>query len=123
MPRGGNGIKSLVPPAPHRLSQLLTSYSPNNIPFIITQPTYTRKMQISTIILTAFVGSGLAVAGAKPEEGLGLEERQTCAIPNVGCYDNNDCCGGLSCDFSQSCCNDAYIDDGFYKRVNCGCCR
>lgn len=75
-------------------------------------------MQISIIILAGLAGLSAAVPG--------LQVRQTCAIPNVGCYGNNDCCGGLSCDFSESCCVNSGGDDfdgDFGKRQNCGCCR
>ncbi|KAM0270885.1 hypothetical protein ACHAQH_009269 [Verticillium albo-atrum] len=79
-------------------------------------------MQISIIILTTLAGFGLAIPGLKSREIAELQGRQTCAIPNLGCYSNRDCCGGLSCDFSESCCND-FGDDDFGKRQNCGCCR
>ncbi|KAH8129478.1 hypothetical protein LI328DRAFT_159879 [Trichoderma asperelloides] len=79
-------------------------------------------MQISIIILTTLMGSCLATAEIKFRERANLEERQTCAIPNIGCYSNRDCCGGLQCDFSESCCNDS-SDGGFDKRQHCGCCR
>lgn len=77
-------------------------------------------MQISILILTTLMGSGLAIAGIRPRGGANLEERQTCAIPNLGCYSNRDCCGGLKCDFSESCCSD---DEDLDKRQSCGCCR
>lgn len=88
-------------------------------------------MQFSTALLAALVGFGLATTDVKPSDESTLERRQTCAIPNLGCYGNNDCCGGLTCDFSESCClnNDGDpnpFDGGpyrFAKREKCGCCR
>ncbi|KAI5461918.1 hypothetical protein BGZ63DRAFT_382615 [Mariannaea sp. PMI_226] len=79
-------------------------------------------MQILIILLTTLMGSGLAIAEMKPRGWANLEKRLTCALPNVGCYSQRDCCGGLKCDFSESCCND-HGDDDFNKRQNCGCCR
>lgn len=85
------------------------------------------KMQLSAIILTAFVGLSLATADINSGDETQLDRRQTCAIPNVGCYSQRDCCGGLKCDFSESCCNDSGDDNnGSFrknKRQNCGCCR
>ncbi|OAA73218.1 hypothetical protein ISF_00119 [Cordyceps fumosorosea ARSEF 2679] len=82
-------------------------------------------MKITTLLLTTLAGSGLAIAAATAPEGAGLEQRQTCAIPNVGCYSQRDCCGGLKCNFSESCCIDGGDGDGLAareKRQNCGCC-
>ena len=67
----------------------------------------------------------------KPGDETTMERRQTCAIPNLGSYGYNDCCGGLSCDFSESCCfnNDGdpspYVPEPYRlaKREKCGCCR
>jgi hypothetical protein len=78
-------------------------------------------MQISVVILTTLMGSGLAIAGVGPRRGANLEERQTCAIPNLGCYSQRDCCGGLKCNFIESCCNDG--DELDKRQTKCGCCR
>lgn len=78
-------------------------------------------MHISIIILPTLAGFSFAFPGLQARDIAELQGRQTCAIPEVGCYGNNDCCGGLSCDFSESCCYD-YGGD-YDKRQNCGCCR
>ncbi|CRK39484.1 hypothetical protein VD0002_g2001 [Verticillium dahliae] len=80
-------------------------------------------MQISIIILTTLAGICLGTPGLKARDIRELQGRQTCAIPNLGCYNNGDCCGGLSCDFSESCCLPDFDDSEFGKRQNCGCCR
>lgn len=83
-------------------------------------------MRISIIILSTLAGFSLATPGLKTRQIAELQSRQTCAIPNLGCYSNRDCCGGLSCDFSESCCLSSGDDDfdfGIGKRQKCGCCR
>ncbi|KAM3471335.1 hypothetical protein MY8738_009378 [Beauveria namnaoensis] len=81
-------------------------------------------MKIATIFMTALAGLDLATAAAAaPPDIQSLEQRQTCAIPNVGCYGQRDCCGGLKCNFRQSCCNrDDDGSRGKAKIQRCGCC-
>ncbi len=81
-------------------------------------------MKTVTLLLTTLAGSALALAAANPFAGASLEKRLSCEIPNLGCYNNRDCCGGLKCDFSDNCCLPDYDDQyGRKKRQDCGCCR
>lgn len=77
----------------------------------------------TSILLTALAGLGLATAAVTTFNGASLEKRLSCEIPNVGCYNQRDCCGGLTCDMSSSCCLPE-VDDpyGRKKRQDCGCC-
>lgn len=72
-------------------------------------------MNLTAILLTTLAAAGLAIAAVAAVPA-SLAQRQTCAVPGLGCYSSRDCCGGLTCRFGgRSCCLDG--DD------RCGCCR